>query len=61
MQNDYAAERKRIADYIRQDILPEFHQDDFRIAIWWLDKKEYKKEYKKTVISSGYKNLSEGK
>ena len=36
LQNEFAIERKRIADYIRQDTLPEFHQDDvfYRVVIW---------------------------
>ena len=35
VQKEFASERKQIADYIRQDALPEFHQDDdFRIVIW---------------------------
>lgn len=28
VQNEFAVEHRRIADYIRQDTLPEFHQDD---------------------------------
>ena len=35
VQNEFASERRRIADYIRQDALPDFHQDDdFRIVIY---------------------------
>lgn len=50
VQKKFVSERRRIADYIRHDTLPEFHQDNFRVAIWWLDKKEYKKKYKKSCI-----------
>jgi len=39
VQNEFAIERRRIADYIRQDTMPEFHQDDFRVVVWQQDKK----------------------
>ncbi|MBR5651542.1 MAG: hypothetical protein IKW93_04935 [Bacteroidales bacterium] len=41
VQNEFASEHRRIADYIRQDALPEFHQDDdYWVVIWRRDKKK---------------------
>ena len=42
VQNEFAVERRRIADYIRK---PEFHQDDdFRVVLWRPEVQERGKE-----------------
>ena len=44
VQKKFVSERRRIADYIRQDTLQEFHQDDFRVVVWQQDKKGVQEE-----------------